>query len=80
MVSLMSLKRSSSHPIATFKAGNERKTTHRHLYLPKDYSGSPTASLYTPWTEAEVLTHLATGWGEGAISRAKAGVSLRARA
>ena len=57
--------------IATFKAGNERKTPHRHLYLPKDYSGSPTTSLYTPWTEAEVLAHLATGWGEGAISELK---------
>ena len=39
-----------------------------HHYLPKDYSGSPTGSLYTPWTEAEVLSHLATGWGKGAIS------------
>ena len=57
--------------IATFKAGNERKTTHRHLYLPKDYSGSPTTSIYTPWNEAEVLSHLATGWGEGAISELK---------
>ena len=54
--------------IATFKAGNERKTSHRHLYLPKDYSGSPTTSIYTPWTEAEVLSHLATGWGVSAIS------------
>jgi len=54
--------------IATFKATVKRKTTHRHLFLPKDYSGSPTASLYTPWTEAEVLSHLATGWGEGAIT------------
>jgi hypothetical protein len=42
-----------------------------HLYLPNDYSGSPTASLYTLWTEAEVLAHLATGWGEGAISNLK---------
>jgi len=57
--------------IATFKAGNERKTSHRHLYLPKDYSGSPTASFYTPWTEAEVLAHLTAGWGEGAISELK---------
>jgi len=57
--------------IATFKAGNERKTTHQHLYLPKGYSGSPTASLYTPWTEPEVLSHLATGWGEGAITELK---------
>jgi len=57
--------------IATFKAGNERKTTHRHLYLPKDYSGSPTASLYTPWTDAEVLAHLTAGWGAGAITELK---------
>ena len=54
--------------IATFKAGAKRKTTHQHLFLPKDYSGSPTSSLYTPWIEAEVLSHLATGWGEGAIT------------
>jgi hypothetical protein len=57
--------------IATFKAGNERKTTHQHLFLPKDYSGSPTASIYTRWTEAEVLAHLTTGWGEGAITELK---------
>ncbi|MDC6454676.1 hypothetical protein PQY68_05465, partial [Planktomarina temperata] len=31
--------------IATFDAKVNRKTTHRHLYLPKDYSGSPTASI-----------------------------------
>ena len=54
--------------IATFKAGAKRKTPHGHLFLPKDYSGSPTSSLYTPWIEAEVLSHLATGWGEGAIT------------
>jgi hypothetical protein len=57
--------------IATFKAGKERTTTHRHLYLPKDYSGSPTTSIYTPWAEEEVLSHLATGWGEGAITELK---------
>ena len=54
--------------IATFKAGDKRKTTHRHLFLPKDYSGSPTASIYTPWSEAEVLSHLTSGWGEDAIT------------
>ena len=57
--------------IATFKAGAKRTTIHQHLFLPKDYSGSPTASLYTPWNEAEVLSHLATGWGEGAITELK---------
>ena len=57
--------------IATFKAGAERKTTHQHIFLPKDYSGSPTASIYTPWTEAEVLSHLTDGWGEGAITGLK---------
>jgi len=54
--------------IATFKAGAKRKTTHQHLFLPKDYSGSPTTSIYTPWTEAEVLSHLTSGWDEGAIT------------
>jgi hypothetical protein len=57
--------------IATFKAGDKRKTTHHHLYLPKDYSGRPTTIIYTPWTKAEVLSHLATGWGEGAITELK---------
>ena len=26
------------------------------------------ASLYTPWSEAGVLSHLAKGWGEGAFN------------
>ena len=52
----------------SLRTGAKRKTTHHHLFLPKDYSGSPTTSLYTPWTEAEVLTHLATGWGADAIT------------
>ena len=54
--------------IATFKAGAKRKTIHQHLFLPKDYSGSPTTSIYTPWTESEVLSHLTTGWGSDAIT------------
>ncbi|MDA9954635.1 hypothetical protein N9D61_10095 [Planktomarina sp.] len=55
--------------IASFKAVAKRKTIHQHLYLPKDYSGSPTTSIYTPWTDAEVLSHLTIGWGEGAITK-----------
>ena len=43
----------------------------QHLFLPKDYSGSPTVTLYTPWTDAEVLAHLEQGWGEGAITEFK---------
>ena len=46
----------------------EPLTPHQHLFLPKDYSGSPADSLYTPWTEAEVLSHLTAGWGSDAIS------------
>ena len=57
--------------IATFKAGDKRKTLHQHLFLPKDYSGSPTVSLYTPWTDAEVLSYLTAGWGSDAISDLK---------
>jgi hypothetical protein len=53
--------------IATFKAGAKRKTTHRHLFLPKNYTGSPTSSVFTPWTLAEVQTHLVIGWGPEAI-------------
>ena len=37
----------------------KRTTTHRHLYLPKDYSGSLTTSIYTEWTDvAFVRTQL----------------------
>ena len=54
--------------MATFKAGNKRKTTLCHLFLPKEYSGDPYASVFTPYTEAEVLSFLETGWGEGNIT------------
>ena len=57
--------------IATFKATVKRTTPHQHLFLPKDYSGSPITSLYTPWIEAEVQAHLATGWGSDAITELK---------
>ena len=53
--------------IATFKAGNKRKTTHSHLFLPKEYSGDPYTSVFTPYTEAEVLALLETGWGIGNV-------------
>ena len=54
--------------LATFKAGDKRKTIHKHLFLPKDYSGSPTTSVYTPWAIPEAEDYLTTGWGEGAIT------------
>ena len=53
--------------IATFKAGNKRKTTHSHLFLPKEYSGDPYASVFNHYTEAEVLSFLETGWGIGNV-------------
>ena len=53
--------------IAIFKAGNKRKTTHSHIFLPKNYSGDPYASIFTPYTEAEVLAFLETGWGIGNV-------------
>ena len=70
MLMLLDLLQTTTQ-IATFKAGDKRKTLHQHLFLPKDYSGSPTVSLYTPWTEAEVLSHLTAGWGSDAISDLK---------
>jgi hypothetical protein len=54
--------------LATFKAGDKRKTIHQHLFIPKDYLGSPTTSIYTPWTDEEAEAYLTTGWGEGAIT------------
>ena len=42
----------------TFKAGAKRKTTHQHLFLPKNYTGSPINSVFTPWTSNEVQNHL----------------------
>ena len=57
----------TSVQIATFKAGDQRKTEHSHLYLPKTYSGDPNAAAYTLWTEEEVLDHLEQGWGKGAV-------------
>ena len=54
--------------MATFKAGNKRKTTHSHLVLPKNYSGDPYASVFNHYTEAEVLSFLESGWGEGNIT------------
>ena len=37
------------------------------LFLPKEYSGDPYASVFTPYTEAEVLSLLETGWGIGNV-------------
>ena len=61
----------ASTMIATFKAGNKRKTTHSHLFLPKEYYGDPYASVFNHYTEAEVLAFLETGWGIGNISDLK---------
>ena len=46
--------------LATFKAGDKRKTTHQHLFLPKNYSGDSVASVYTSWTIPEAKAYLAT--------------------
>ena len=45
--------------------------THQKLFLRKNYTGNPTNSVFTPWTLAEVQTHLATGWGAGVIEDLK---------
>ena len=58
----------SSVQIATFKAGDKRKTEHTHLFLPKGYSGNPHVATYQLWTEEEVFARLQQGWGEGAVS------------
>jgi len=67
LFSLPALVRTSTM-MATFKAGNQRKTTHSHLFLPKEYSGDPYALVFHHHTEAEVLSYLETSWGIGNIS------------
>ena len=54
--------------LGTLKAGDRSKITDRHLFLPKDNSGSSTVSLYIPWTTAEVQNHLTSGWGQDEIT------------
>ena len=49
--------------LATFKAGDKRKTIHQHLFLPKDYSGFPTTSIHTPWFKKAAEAYLTAGWG-----------------
>ena len=49
------------------KADNKRKTSHSHLFLPKEYSGDPYASVFNQHTVAEVLALLEIGWGEGNV-------------
>jgi hypothetical protein len=43
------------------------KSIQSHLFLPKEYTGDPYASVFTPHTEAEVLSFLETGWGIGSV-------------
>tara|TARA_Y100000385_G_scaffold280173_1_gene330916 strand:- start:404 stop:901 length:498 start_codon:yes stop_codon:yes gene_type:complete len=47
--------------IAAFKDGDKRKTIHQHLFLPKEFSGSPTTSLYSSWTDEEAEAYLTSG-------------------
>ena len=62
--------------LATFKAGDKRKTPHQHLFLQKDCSGPLTVSLYTAWTKAEILSHLTSGKGSGNISDLSWSISM----
>ena len=60
-----------SLPLMSMQIIIKRTTTHRHLYLPKYYSGSLTTSIYTEWTDEEAEAYSTTGWGEGAITELK---------
>jgi len=68
LISMLPLLLRTTAQLATFKAGKIRKTTHQHLFLPKNYSGNPTATTFTPWTDAEVLDHLTLGWQDEEIT------------
>ena len=59
--------------VAIFKAGKIRKTTHQHIFLPKNYSGNPTVTTFTPWTEEEIRDHLTSGWQDEEITYLQVG-------
>ena len=52
---------------ATFQADNICETANRHLFLPKNYSGGPYASVLDHHTVAEILSFLETSWGIGDV-------------
>ena len=35
------------------------------------HQGSPTTSIYTPWTDEEAEAYLTAGWGSGTITELK---------
>ena len=57
----------NQHSKSNLQVSNKRKTIHSHLFLPKKYSSDPQTSVFTPYTEAEVLAFLETGWGIGNV-------------
>jgi hypothetical protein len=50
--------------LATYKAGDKRKTKQAHLFLPMDYKGDHLDATFTPPTHEEVLATLQQLWGE----------------
>jgi len=68
LISMLPVLLRTTAQVATFKAGKIRKTTHQHLFLPKNYSGNPTATTFTPWTEEEIRDHLTSGWQDEEIT------------
>ena len=68
----------SAVQLATFRAGDQRLTEHKHVFLPKDFKGDPNSTTFKPWTETEIVEHLAAGWGLGAIRNLEASYLLPA--
>lgn len=67
LFTLPDLTRTSAQ-VATFRAGYPRRTAQEHLFLPKGYTGEPTAAVFTVWSKEEVSAHLEAGWGRGNVS------------
>jgi len=50
--------------LATYKAGDKRKTEQKHLFTPTMFSGDVRGAVYTPSTKEETLKTLQTIWGD----------------
>ena len=48
--------------LATFNAGDKRNSPYHHVFLPTDYSSSPTVSLYTPRTAKAFYKRFCGEW------------------
>ena len=54
--------------LATYKAGDKRKTEQKHLFTPTQFSGDIRGAVYTPPTLEEALVTIQSIWGDTEVT------------